>query len=77
VVLTASIVALMTEAVSTSETSVRFYQNLQRSVSQGIIFMLAAVRTLNLTGNICTLKVTGPFLPVRELTLSITINKLF
>jgi hypothetical protein len=35
----------MMEAVSTSETSVNFYQNIRRNISEEVIFILAAVRT--------------------------------
>jgi hypothetical protein len=48
-VLTASIfIALMMEAVSTSETSVSFYEPTQRKSHKTVVFILAAVRTRNL-----------------------------
>jgi hypothetical protein len=48
-VLAASIIrALMMEAASTSEMSVNFYQTTRRNIPE-IIFILAAVRTCNLT----------------------------
>jgi hypothetical protein len=38
-------IALMTEAVSTSETSVNFYQTYSVTAQKTAIFILAAVRT--------------------------------
>jgi hypothetical protein len=49
-VLTASIIALIMEAASTSETSLNFYQHYATSQNT-VIFKLAAVRTSNLTEN--------------------------
>jgi hypothetical protein len=47
---TASIVmALMTEAAVTSETSVNFYQTTSATFQKTVIFILAAVKTRNLT----------------------------
>jgi hypothetical protein len=42
--------ALMMEAVSTSDTSVNFYQTTQRNIPEDShLFIFAAVKTLNLT----------------------------
>jgi uncharacterized protein YpmB len=43
------IIALMMAAASTYETSVNFYQNARRNNQKTAIFILAAVRTSNLT----------------------------
>jgi hypothetical protein len=48
-VLAVSIIALMIEAASTSETSVNFYQTMRRNNPEEDIFIFAAVRTSNLT----------------------------
>jgi hypothetical protein len=43
------LIAMMTEAVSTSETLVNFYQTTRRYNPEEAIFILAAVRTSNRT----------------------------
>jgi hypothetical protein len=44
-IIRAFIVALMMEAAITSETPVNFYQTARRDIPEGVIFILAAVRT--------------------------------
>jgi hypothetical protein len=42
---TSIIIALIVEAVNTSDTQVSFYQSTQRNVQKTVTFTLAAVRT--------------------------------
>jgi hypothetical protein len=42
---TASIIALMIEAVHTSETSVKFYETISAISQRAVIFILTAIRT--------------------------------
>jgi hypothetical protein len=44
-VLTASMIALMMEAESTSESSVNFYKTTRRNIPETAMFILAAVKT--------------------------------